>query len=117
MIKLHWRDNYPELYNSTALHEVAEQGLRNIGGVNINTWTVSSTPAGVVKYGAKGEVVGPTSEGSTTEFLLKSHIIAGKFDLQKNDNVKEYKWLSKDEIKELVNGEYFEQVGHLLAKV
>ncbi|CCC66635.1 hypothetical protein NCAS_0A00750 [Naumovozyma castellii] len=89
------------------LHEVAEDGLRSLVGPNINTWTVSGTPASVLKQ-----------ENDVYEFLIKSHILAGNLELTKKglEQIGEYAWLTRDEIKEHVETSYFENVEFLLAK-
>lgn len=98
------------------LHKIAEDGLRLIGGDKINTWTVSNSPAAVIKYDSNGKVVENNNDQNLTrEFLIKSHIIAGKFDLQKsNKSVTDFKWLVKEEIKELVDKSYYSKIEHLL---
>ncbi|CAI1669144.1 hypothetical protein SEUBUCD646_0N00820 [Saccharomyces eubayanus] len=93
--------------DSKPLHINAEDGLRSLGGDQIHTWSVSATPIGVLK----------DDQNSSAEFIVKSHILAGKFDLtaDKNDTFKDYAWLTKDEINECVPKEYFSQTGFLLA--
>lgn len=88
------------------LHISAEEGLRKLGGEHINTWTISNTPAAAVE----------SSDGSH-EFLIRSHILAGDFDLQNKKDFSEYAWLTKDEIKECVDSKYFNQTGFLLANI
>lgn len=87
-----------------SLHTIAEEGLRELGGVNINTWTVSNTPAAALK----------SSDGSH-EFLIKSHILAGKFDIQDKNTVADFAWLTKEEVQARVDSSYFDEVGFLLA--
>lgn len=82
---------------ATSLHEAAEAGLRELGGSNINTWTVSNTPAAVIK-------------GDVPEFVIKSHILHGQFAPKNLD----FAWLTKEEIKEKVKPEYFTSVEALL---
>lgn len=98
------------------LHKIAEDGLRLIGGDKINTWTVSNSPAAVIKYDSTGKIVDNNNDQNLTrEFLIKSHIIAGKFDLQNsNKSITDYKWLVKEEIKELVDKSYYSKIEHLL---
>ncbi|EJS42068.1 mrpl17p [Saccharomyces arboricola H-6] len=93
--------------DSRPLHINAENELRLLGGDQMHTWSVSATPIGVLK----------DDENSTAEFIVKSHILAGKFDLnaQKSDTFKDYAWLTKNEINECVPKEYFNQTGFLLA--
>ena len=108
----------PDASEPKGLHQIAEDGLRTLGGDKINTWSVSNSPAAVIKYDPKGQIANvKASDASalTTEFLMKSHIIAGKFDLQKaSKNVSEYKWLVKEEIQQVVDKTYFDQISHLL---
>lgn len=95
------------------LHQVAENGLRTIGGDKINTWSVSNTPAAIIKYNSNNQI--DDSASDVSEFLMKSHIIAGKFDLQKSANIKDFKWLVKEEIAELVDDAYYNKIDHLLS--
>ena len=89
------------------LHVHAEDELRLLGGDQMHTWSVSATPIGVLQ----------NEENATAEFIVKSHILAGKFELmaQKNDTFKDYAWLTKDEINEYVPKEYFRSTEFLLA--
>lgn len=84
----------------TALHDVAEQGLYNLGGNKINYFNVSNTPCHL-HVGANGK-----------EYFIKSHILSGDFA---PTNGTEFKWLSKDELKEKI--EIYEEIEHLLSDV
>lgn len=86
------------------LHDAVERGLRQVGGINMKTWTVSNTPAAVIK-----------DENAGKEFFIKSHIIHGKFNLQKVQGVTDYAWLTKNEISEKVNSKYYQELEPLLA--
>jgi len=81
-----------------SLHEAAEAGLRSAGGELMNLWTVSNTPAAVLK------------SNEVPEFVIKLHILHGQFQPAKG----EFAWLTKDEIKEKVSPKYFEEVEALL---
>lgn len=87
------------------LHISAEEGLRALGGENINTWTVSNTPTAVLQ-----------KDSGAHEFLIKSHILAGRFDLQKNKHVTDFAWLTKEEVGERVSEDYFNEVRFLLTE-
>lgn len=87
------------------LHVAAEDSLRALGGENINTWTVSNTPAGVLR------------SGDAAEFLVKSHILAGRFELQQKRDYVDFAWLCKDEVAERVGEAYFKETGFLLADI
>lgn len=94
-----WRFPSFEVQESNeSLHEAAERGLRELGGENINTWTVSNTPAAVLR------------DKGIPEFLIKSHVLHGKFAPHSGD----FRWLSKDEIKNSVSPEYYAKVESLL---
>ncbi|VEU24049.1 DEKNAAC105092 [Brettanomyces naardenensis] len=96
--------------DQVALNEVAESGLRELGGDKINTWSVSGTPAAVIKY-SNGEIVDEGHEGVVREYLMKSHIVAGQFVPEGL----EYKWLAKEEVEGVVDPKYYEKVGYLLS--
>ncbi|KAG0682765.1 54S ribosomal protein L17 mitochondrial [Pichia californica] len=106
---------------NSGLHKIAEDGLRIIGGDKINTWSVSNSPAAVIKYDSNNKIIHNTDNNDqliTREFLIKSHIIAGKFDLQKSNNsVSDFKWLVKEEIKDLVDISYYSKIDHLLSDI
>lgn len=113
-----WKFPSFNLETRSPLHVAAEEGLRKIGGVNINTWTVSNTPAGVVRYNnSNGSVVGKdqTNESTLREFLIKSHILHGKFVSQSEDT--DYMWLTKQEIAGHVDAGYYEAVAPLLSEL
>lgn len=98
----------------TPLHRAAESGLREVGGVGINTWTVARSPAAVLKY-ENGSLVPQDSQKDSLEreFVIKSHILSGAF---KPQNL-EYAWLTREEIQQKVSTEYFEATEFLYARV
>lgn len=98
----------------TPLHISAEAGLRKLGGETINTWTVSNTPAAVLKF--KGTELASSQDPSkdlTREYIIKSHILSGLF---KPEGV-EYEWLVKEEIKEKVSPAYYEATEFLFSDI
>lgn len=107
-----------ETNKGKGLHLIAEDGLRQLGGERINTWSVSNTPASVLKYNIDGKLnntVGEADADTTTvarEYILKSHIIAGKFEPKDSAT---FKWLTKDELKTQLDAEYFSEIEPLLA--
>ncbi|SSD61234.1 related to 54S ribosomal protein L17, mitochondrial [Saccharomycodes ludwigii] len=82
------------------LHEIAESGLRELGGDKINTWTISTKPCKALVNGEK------------VTFFIKSHILAGKFEPK--TEALEFAWVAKDELKEKVGDKYYEAIGFLL---
>lgn len=98
------------------LHVTAENGLRKLGGVNINTWTVSNTPAAVVRYdGVSKKIVDKenANENTIREFFIKSHILHGKFVPSSSST--DFMWLTKQEIATHVDSSYYEAIAPLLS--
>mgnify|MGYP004715346595 FL=1 len=85
------------------LHILAEEGLYQLGGENINYFNVSNTPCHV-----------ETGTDGNKAFLIKLHILGGSFVPQ---NGEKFLWLSKEELGEHLNKEYYENVKHLLSDV
>lgn len=88
--------------DAKSLTHAAEDGLRQIGGNLMNIWTVSNTPVAVVRH----------EDSEKPEFLVKSHILQGRFSPQ-NQNT-QFAWLAKDEIATKVDKSYYEQIQPLL---
>ncbi len=123
-----WRFPSFPLARKVSLHEIAEQGLREIGGVNLDTWTVSNTPAAVVKYDSQNNIkvlskeqLVKSSEKQAAnvlrEYFIKSHILAGTFELQEavKKDISTFGWFSKEEIKERVNPDYYDSLQYIIA--
>jgi large subunit ribosomal protein L46 len=111
-----WQFPAFSLNQKEPLHVAAERGLREFGGVNINTWTVSNTPSGVLRYNneaGKRSITQIPSDSTIREFFISSHILHGQFVPQ---NGQEFGWLTKNEIAEKVDPLYFEVVGPLLSE-
>lgn len=88
--------------DAKSLTSAAENGLRQLGGEFMNIWTVSNTPVAVLRY----------QDSAKPEFLIKSHILHGRFSPQ-NQNM-QFAWLARDEIAAKVDKDYFEQIQSLL---
>ncbi|KAL3233890.1 Large ribosomal subunit protein mL46 [Nakaseomyces bracarensis] len=101
-----WRFPNFDLGEEKSLHTAAESGIREVGGENLNTWTVSRTPAAVLK-----------KDENNLEFLIKSHILMGNFEIQNKKSISDYAWLTKDEIKEKVDKEYYKNTEFLLSDI
>ncbi|CCE62093.1 hypothetical protein TPHA_0B04230 [Tetrapisispora phaffii CBS 4417] len=91
---------------NTGLHKDAEEGLRSLGGEKMYTWTVSKKPLGFIE-----------NKDGSKEFLIKSHILAGSFQLLKKNehNISNFAWLTKEEIKEKVSQSYYNYTEFMLA--
>lgn len=99
-----WKFPSFDVGSNQPLHKVAESGIREIGGNKLNTWTVSRKPVKVLNDGKDGSL----------EFLIKSRIFSGEFVPKNKDT--EFKWLTKEEIKDFVNKDYYDNTEYLLDK-
>lgn len=84
-----------------SLHSLAEDGLINInGGEKLNYFNVSNTPCHV--YINENE----------KQYHIKSHILSGQFN--PIDSKIKYLWLTKQELKNYLPQDYYQQINHLL---
>ncbi|KAK1458447.1 NUDIX domain-containing protein, partial [Colletotrichum cuscutae] len=92
------------------LHEAAQRILDDTAGVNMNTWMVGRGPAAV--HVAKTQVRrGELFERGSKTFFLKGRIMAGQADLTANKfGYKEFKWLTKEELAEVLERGYYNNV-------
>lgn len=82
----------------------------------MNTWMVGRVPvaAHVNRPAAKDDNTA-VSKGQKT-FFLKGRIMAGQADLSANKHdYKEFKWLTKEELAEVLEPEYYRSVRNMLA--
>lgn len=85
----------------------------------MNTWMVGFHPVGHHVYNKRRPVVdqatGIENRGEKT-FFLKSRIMAGQADLSANtQNLKDFQWLSKEEISKFVRPEYYSSIKNMMA--
>lgn len=84
----------------------------------MNTWMVGFHPAGHHVYKNRkphvDKATGFENHGEKT-FFLKSRIMAGQADLAANKDLKDFKWLSKEEISSYVLPQYYSYVKNMLA--
>ncbi|CCH42166.1 54S ribosomal protein L17, mitochondrial [Wickerhamomyces ciferrii] len=115
--KLGWRLPSFSIENtSKGLNEVAEEGLRKLGGEAINTWNVSNTVTAVLKFQNDKLVKSDDSSSDLTrEYIIKSHILSGSF--KPEDSNLEFAWLSKEELKDYVSEDYFNATEFLLSDI
>ncbi|KAI5964204.1 uncharacterized protein KGF55_002146 [Candida pseudojiufengensis] len=86
--------------NLLPLHELAEQGLYKLGGKKINYFNISKVPC---------------HHNSAKEYFIKSHILSGIFEPQ-SSNI-EFQWITKDELKDILPKDYYNNISHLLSDV
>lgn len=84
----------------------------------MKTWTVGYHPAGHHVYNLRAPKLAQAAEteprGNKT-FFMKARIMAGQADLAANSqNLKDFKWLAKDEISQYVRPEYYSSIKNIL---
>lgn len=92
----------PEL---KSLYDNVSHGMERIGGKNMKTWIVSKKPIAVIEQKK-------SSEEPKSNFVLKSHIIAGKF-IPTAETLK-YQWLTKQEISEVIDPVTYKKIQYFL---
>ncbi|TDZ29396.1 54S ribosomal protein L17 [Colletotrichum spinosum] len=112
-----WEFPAAGMSTSENLHEAAQRILEQSAGVNMNTWLVGRAP---VAHHVTQPVVGADGKverrGEKT-FFLKWRIMAGQADISANAHgYKEFKWLTREELKETVAPGYFRSIRNMLAE-
>jgi large subunit ribosomal protein L46 len=86
----------------------------------MNTFMVGYHPVGHYVYNSRkpkiDETTGATLAGEKT-FFMKGRIMAGQADLSANvQNLKDFKWLAKEEIAKYVLPPYYAAIKNMLAE-
>lgn len=96
----------------------AERALLQAAGENMNHWIVGNVPVGHLV--SHSRVATNDSESSLTmlgekTFFLKGRIMAGQANLAQNQlGLTEYKWLTKEEVKEHLTPAYYSHVENMM---
>lgn len=85
----------------------------------MNIWMVGFHPAGHHVYKNRkphvDKTTGIMTHGEKT-FFMKTRIMAGQADLSASvEKLKDFKWLSKDEIPQYVQPQYYSNIKNMLA--
>jgi len=105
-----WRFPQGGIQPGDFLHQAAQKDLYAECGEHMDAWIVGRTPAGVYK---------PLTELSQDAlehvvFFFKGHILAGQARTE-GKTVKDFAWLTKQEIEPLVEKHYWEAVKNILS--
>ncbi|KAL3467732.1 ribonuclease H-like domain-containing protein [Aspergillus heterothallicus] len=116
----YWKLPSSPVVAEETLRLAAERTLTESAGLNMNTFMVGYHPVGHYVYNARkpktDETTGATMAGEKT-FFIKSRIMAGQADLSNNvQNLKDFKWLAKEEIAKYVRPEYYASIKNMLAE-
>jgi large subunit ribosomal protein L46 len=97
--------------------QAAERILVQAGGVNMNTWVVGNVPIGHGRFKYSGKVSSAPGVRELGEkvFFMKARIMAGQANLADNQfGLKDFRWLTKDEVPQFVTKRYWDAVQNML---
>ncbi|KAL1900819.1 hypothetical protein Cpir12675_000695 [Ceratocystis pirilliformis] len=99
-----WEFPAVELEKEENLHLAAKRAMDSSAGLNMNTWIVGRVPV--------AHIVQP----ATKTFFLKGRIMAGQANLSGNPlGLKDFKWLTREELETTLAPEYFKGVRNMMA--
>ncbi|KAJ6618275.1 39S mitochondrial ribosomal protein L46-domain-containing protein [Mycena sp. CBHHK59/15] len=94
------------------LHQAAQRDFHAKCGLHTDTWIVSKKPIGVYKP-PLADPESPTASPEKIIFFFKAHIMAGQVRPAKS--VREFAWVTKQEIEKRVQKDYWEGVKDMLS--
>ncbi|KAI0104909.1 39S mitochondrial ribosomal protein L46-domain-containing protein [Hypoxylon sp. NC0597] len=111
-----WQFPSEDVPTDEHLHETAARALEAAAGVNMNTWLVGRVPvAHLVTHPEFNEDTSLKRKGEKV-FFLKGRIMAGQADLKNNKfGLKDFNWLTREELKDKLPFEYFRSVRNMMA--
>ncbi|EGC32362.1 hypothetical protein DICPUDRAFT_57141 [Dictyostelium purpureum] len=96
-----------------SIKNTAERALRDSVGSKWKYWIPSQSPCGVYKYRVENDVQDLIKAEGIKEFFFRAHYFGG--ELQFNPKiVEDYKWVSKEELKEYFTGDYYNETHKLI---
>ncbi|TRX94757.1 hypothetical protein FHL15_004218 [Xylaria flabelliformis] len=107
----------PEVGNpQLIMNQTAARALELAAGINMNTWMVGRVPvAHLVKQPEFNEDTSLRQRGEKI-FFHKGRIMAGQADLKGNKmGLKDFNWLTKEELKAKLDRDYFHAVRNMMA--
>lgn len=133
-----WEFPHGPIEGDEGVKECARRVLDSSCGINMNTWFVGNHPVGhlvsmpqakmVAKAKGEESKAYQISEDDSAEkaiaprgsigktFFMKARIMAGQADVTAASEVKDFKWLAKDEIEKLFNPTYWSRVKNMLVE-
>ncbi|KAH9892932.1 39S mitochondrial ribosomal protein L46-domain-containing protein [Xylariomycetidae sp. FL2044] len=111
-----WQFPSEDVPTDEHLHQTAARALESAAGVNMNTWIVGRVPvAHLVTQPVFDDELSLKQRGEKV-FFLKGRIMAGQANLENNKfGLRDFNWLTKEELKEKLDGEYFHAVRNMMA--
>ncbi|KAE8134383.1 ribonuclease H-like domain-containing protein [Aspergillus pseudotamarii] len=116
----YWKLPSSPVEQDETLRLAAERTLAQAAGVNMNTWMVGFHPVGHHVYNfryPRADTANGTEHLGEKTFFMKARIMAGQADLAANtQNLKDFKWLTKEEIAPYVLPQYYSHIKNMLAE-
>ncbi|KAF4615327.1 hypothetical protein D9613_002846 [Agrocybe pediades] len=108
-----WRFPQGEAEKGLFLHQAAQKELHSACGDNMDAWIVGKTPVGVHKL-QNTPSQDPASESEHVVFFFKAHIMAGQV-IPTRESIKDFAWLTKEEIGDRVDQHYWDSIKDILS--
>lgn len=90
--------------------------MKSAAGVNMNTWIVGRVPVAHMVTHPKFDEVTSLKKPGEKVFFLKGRIMAGQADLKDNQmGYKDFHWLTREELEEKMEPDYFHSVRNMMA--
>ncbi|KAF9914436.1 54S ribosomal protein L17 mitochondrial [Lobosporangium transversale] len=98
------------------LQEAANRELQEECGGNMDLWFVGRVPIGHYEYSHPKGTTSATSIPlkGTKVFFMKAHIFAGQVQVD-NQEIVDFAWVTKEEMKDYVSAEYYQAVKDMLS--
>ncbi|EJD53237.1 hypothetical protein AURDEDRAFT_81544 [Auricularia subglabra TFB-10046 SS5] len=109
-----WRFPVGSVQPTEKLHEAAQRVMNETIGVDMDTWFVARKPISFMDQRHQIPVDGLRDE---KVFFLKAHILAGQAQIKHPDTHGQFGWLTKQEIEERVEPEYWEKIKDMLSEL
>jgi len=111
--RYNWQFPSTNWVNGESIKNTAERALRDSCGSNWKYWIPSQSPCGVYKYRVESELQDLLKAEGIKEFFFRSHYFGGELKMN-SKIVKDYKWVSKEELKDYLDEEYYNSVIQLI---
>ncbi|KAJ3501753.1 hypothetical protein NLJ89_g9197 [Agrocybe chaxingu] len=108
-----WRFPQGDVEKGQFLHQAAQKNLFAECKDEMDTWIVGKTPIGVYKSPQTEASPEPITPKCVT-FFFKAHIMAGQVKPAK-DNIKDFAWLTKEEVETRVDKHYWDGIKDILS--
>ncbi|KAN0023854.1 hypothetical protein ACTFIV_008243 [Dictyostelium citrinum] len=96
-----------------SMKNTAERSLRDSLGSNWKYFIPSQAPCGVYKYNVEDDVQELIKAQGIKEFFYRAHYFGGNFQINPKI-VKDYLWVTKDELKEYFDEDYYNETVKLI---